>query len=137
VFYHEQPEIKKIYQITCEMVSHTFMLQFLNRIIYGIQFQSEHQQQQQEFSKFSKRHQDNLKFHLKKDLIYFLTPKQSYDQNHTCNSNTDALNNFQRFNANALPSGQSFALQQDDSCGFQNGGNHNQDHYYNNNYFQP
>jgi hypothetical protein len=121
VFYHEQPEIKKIYQVTCEMVSHTFMFQFLNKIIYGIQFtQGEHQQQE-----FSKKHQDNLKFHLKKDLIYYLTPK-----NHTCNSNTDALNHFQRYNANALLSGQSFA-----NNGFQNGDSHNQG--YHSNYFQP
>jgi hypothetical protein len=34
VFYYEQPEIKKIYQVTCEMVSHTFLFQYLNKIIY-------------------------------------------------------------------------------------------------------
>ena len=129
-FYHEQPETMKIYQVTCEMVSHTSIFQFLNKIIYGIQFtQIENQQQE-----FSKRHQDNLKFHLKKDLIHYLAPKQTYDQNYQnylrgftqdccshknmINSNTDALNHFQQYNANVLPSDQSFISQQDNSYGF-------------------
>src|SRR5689334_14911714 len=74
VFYYEQHETKKIYQITCEMISHTFMFQFLNKIIYGIQYvQIDHQQQE-----FSKKHQENLKFHLKKHLVHYLAPKQSY-----------------------------------------------------------
>jgi hypothetical protein len=77
VFYHQQPEVKKIYQITCEMISHTFVFQFLNKIIYGNHFvQSEYQQQE-----FSKRHRENLKFHLKKDLIHHLISKPTYEQN--------------------------------------------------------
>src|SRR4051794_7394059 len=77
VFYHEQPEIKKIYQVTCEMVSNTFIFQFLSKIIYGIQFiQIEHQQHQE----FSKVHQENLKLHLKKDLIHYLAPNQAYER---------------------------------------------------------
>ncbi|GES98187.1 kinase-like domain-containing protein [Rhizophagus clarus] len=76
VFYHQQPEIKKIYRVTCEMISHTFIFQFLNKIIYGnYSFQYEYEQQE-----FSKRHQENLKFHLKKDLIHYLTSKPTYEQ---------------------------------------------------------
>ena len=140
IFYHEQPETKKIYQITCEMVSH----KYLNKIIYGIQFtRIEHQQHQQQ--EFSKRHQGNLKFHLKKDLIHYLAPKQTYDQNYLkgfiqdcytyknmINSNTDTLNHFQQYDANALPSDQFFTSQQDNSYGEDN---HNQG-YYNNNYLK-
>ena len=73
-FYHKQPEIKKIYQVTCEMVSHSFVFQFLNKVVYGIHFtQDEHYRQE-----FSKRHQENLKFHLEKDLISYLVPKNVY-----------------------------------------------------------
>src|SRR5436305_8208739 len=77
IFYHEQPEIKKIYQVTCEMISHTFMFQFLNKIIYGIQTTQNLYQRQE----FTERHQENLRFHLKKDLIHYLIPKV-YEQNY-------------------------------------------------------
>jgi hypothetical protein len=78
VFYHEQPEIKKIYKVTCEIVSHTFIFQFLNKVIYNIQFiKCEHQQQE-----FSKRQRENLIFHLKKDLIHYLVPKKVYEDNY-------------------------------------------------------
>lgn len=74
VFYHKQPEIKKIYQVTCEMVSHTTIFQFLNKTVYDIQFVNcEHHQQV--FQDFSKKHQENLKFHLKNNLIHYLMPK--------------------------------------------------------------
>ncbi|RGB37104.1 hypothetical protein C1646_757358 [Rhizophagus diaphanus] len=46
MFYHEQPEIKKIYQ------------------------------------EFSKWHQENLKFHLKKDLVHYLAQVNIYDDNY-------------------------------------------------------
>src|SRR5687768_16535340 len=59
------------------MVSHTFIFQFLNKIIYGIEFNQCEQQQQE----FSKSHQENLRFHLKKDLIHYLAPKRIYNQN--------------------------------------------------------
>ena len=107
------------------------MLQFLNKIIYDIQLiQSEHQQQE-----FSKRHQDNLKFHLEKDLIHYLAPKQTYYQSYQdyyamINSNMNTSNYFQHAN-------QSFTFQQDNSYHQNGGDSHNQDNYHNNNYFQP
>jgi hypothetical protein len=136
-FYHKQPEIKKIYRVTCEMVSHTFVFQFLNKTFFGIQFfQNEYQQQE-----FSKRHQENLKFHLKKDLIHYLTPKQTGEQNFDLfkefiqdyytfesmvNTNKDDILN-QQYEANSLP----INSQHD----YKNGeGNHNQGYYYNNKY---
>ena len=127
VFYYEQPEIKKIYQVTCEMVSHTFIFQFLNKIIYNIQFiKCEHQQQE-----FSRKHQENLKFHLKKDLIHYLVPKNIYEDNYNVhkrfiqdyctyesmiNSNSYMPNHYQQFNTNTLPLDQSYTSQQDDNC---------------------
>ncbi len=124
VFYHEQTDSKKIYQITCEMVSHTFIFQFLNKIIYGIEF-NQYEKQQQEFSK---SHQENLKFYLKKDLIHYLASKRIYNQNdslywnfiqdsciHNMNSNTGIFNDFQQYTSNTLPVTQSFTSQRDNN----------------------
>ncbi|GBB89424.1 hypothetical protein RclHR1_01610015 [Rhizophagus clarus] len=130
VFYHEQPEIKKIYQVTCEMVSHTFLFQYLNRIIYNIQFVNcEHQQQE-----FSNSHRENLKFHLKKDLIHYLMPRNFYKNNYNeherfvqdyhfyasmINSNTHIPSN--NYNTNTLlPFDQSYNFQQNNNCRSQN-----------------
>ncbi|CAB4391286.1 unnamed protein product [Rhizophagus irregularis] len=111
MFYHEQPEIKKIYQVTCEMVSHTFIFQFLNKAFFGTQYiQSEYQQQE-----FSRRHQENIKFYLKKDLIHYLNPKQINEQNFDLfkgfiqdycifeSTNRDVFNYSQQHGANSLP----------------------------------
>ncbi|RGB34486.1 hypothetical protein C1646_760505 [Rhizophagus diaphanus] len=107
VFYHQQPEIEKIYKVTCEMISHTFIFQFLNKIIYGIQFiQCEHQQQE-----FSNRHQENLKSHLKRNFTHYLTPKQIHEQN--CDLFYQDYDNYQNYNTNILP------FNQDSSCQFQ------------------
>jgi hypothetical protein len=79
VFYFQQPNDKRIYQITCEMVPHSFILQYLNLNIYGIEIkQDEHrqQQQQQRHQEFSDRHKENLEFHLKQLLFDYLTPKE-------------------------------------------------------------
>ena len=149
VFYYEQHETKKIYKITCEMVSHTFIFQFLNKVIYGIQFaQIEYQRQE-----FSKKHQENLKFHLKKDLIHYLASKQVYEQRYNLfneffqdyvtyyedmiNSNVDILNHSQQCNTNFLPPDQPSTSQQDNNYGFQNCiiDNYNQSHY-DDNFFQ-
>ncbi|RGB33407.1 hypothetical protein C1646_761765 [Rhizophagus diaphanus] len=78
VFYFQQPNDKRIYQITCEMVPHSFILQYLNLNIYGIEIkQDEHRQQQkQRHQEFSDRHKENLEFHLKQFLFDYLTPKE-------------------------------------------------------------
>src|ERR1044072_8270368 len=103
VFYHERTDSKKIYQMTCKMVSH----RLLNKMIYGIEFNQCEQHQQE----FSKEHQENLKFHLKNDLIYYITPKRVYDGLHwnlvqdsfMTNSNTSVSNNFPQHTSNILP----------------------------------
>jgi hypothetical protein len=77
IFYHEQPEIKKIYQVECKMIPHEFIFHFLNKTIYNIQSTNIEYQQQE----FSKVHQENLKFHLKRDLIHYLIPKNVYEDN--------------------------------------------------------
>ncbi|RIA98871.1 hypothetical protein C1645_812185 [Glomus cerebriforme] len=118
-FYHVQPEIKKIFQVTCEKVSHAFIFQFLNKIIYNIQFtKSEHNQQE-----FSRSQQENLKLHLKKDLNHYLAPKIVYEDNYnlykrfiqdycTYENMTNSTNNhFQQYNANILPFDQSQTFQ--------------------------
>jgi hypothetical protein len=124
IFYHEQPEVKKIYQVTCEMVSHTFIFQFLNKTIYNIQFtQNEYQEQV-----FTENHQENLKFHLKKDLFHFLVPKYTHES--MTNFNTNTFNNFQQY---TVPLNQSFSSQQENSYDFQYyENNHNQgyDNYF-------
>jgi hypothetical protein len=110
VFYHKQPEIRKIFQVTCEMVSHTFLFQYLNKIVFNIQFVNCEFQRQN----FSLRHQENLKFHLEKDLIHYLMPKITYNYNahksfiqdyrtYESKNNTYAPNHFQQHETNILP----------------------------------
>ncbi|RIA98894.1 hypothetical protein C1645_800967 [Glomus cerebriforme] len=124
IFYLEQPEIKKIFQVTCEKVSHAFMFQFLNKIMYNIQFtQREYQHQE-----FSRRQQENLKFHLKKDLNHYLTPKNIYEDNYNLhkifiqdycayeNMINSTNNHFQQYNnANTFPFDHSYTFQQDNN----------------------
>ncbi|CAI2161519.1 1441_t:CDS:1 [Funneliformis geosporum] len=100
VFYHEQTVTKKIYKVTCEIISHTFAIQFLNRNIYGIEFNQIEQQLE-----VSRQHFENLKLHLRNDLAHYFSSKQ-------INSNVNILNHFQESNANTLPYS---TLQQDDS----------------------
>ncbi|RIA80909.1 hypothetical protein C1645_865918 [Glomus cerebriforme] len=73
VFYYQQSSDKRIYQITCEMVPHSIIVQFLNLNIYGIELNQNEQQQQQQT--FSNRHKENLEFHLKQFLFNYLAPK--------------------------------------------------------------
>jgi hypothetical protein len=101
-FHHKQPEIKKVYQITCEMVTHTF----LNKNIYNtIPVKYEHQQRE-----LSKRHQENLKFHLKRDLIHYLIPRNIYEDNYYNYEGTINSTNI-------------FYPQQNNNSQFQNHGN--------------
>jgi hypothetical protein len=127
VFYHQQPEVEKIYKVTCKMISHTFIFQFLNKIIYGNQFtQCNHQQQE-----FSNRHQENLKSHLKRDFTHYLTPKQIHEQN--CDLFYQDYDNYQNYNTNILP------FNQDSSCQFytiQNGSDNYIQSYYDGNFSQ-
>src|SRR4051812_36153661 len=66
------------------MVSHTFIINLLNKGIYGLEFSQSEQQQQQEFSK---EYQKNLKFHLKQFLTNHLTTNEVFEQNYNLNVN--------------------------------------------------
>jgi hypothetical protein len=145
-FYHRQPEIKKIYRVTCEMVSHTFIFQFLNKSFFDIQFiQNEYQQQE-----FSKRHLENLKFYLKKDLIRYLAPQQTCGQNFDLFkrlilnhypyetminfNNNDMLIHPQQYDASALFFNSNSQQDHIQFVGSQNDDdNYNQGYYYDNN----
>ena len=99
------------------MISNTFIFQFLNKIIYGIQyFQSEYQQQE-----FSEKRKENLKFHLKNDLSRYLASKNEvYEQNY--NLHKGFIQDYCMMNPSF---NQSFAFQQDNNCqliGTQNDG---------------
>jgi len=146
VFYHVQIDSKKIYKLTCEMIPYTFMIQFLNKNIYGREFNQIEQQQ-----KFSRHHQENLRLHLKKDLVNYFTPKKIYKQNNDLynnfiqdyrayenmiSSNTNTFNHAQQYNnATTLPHNQSFISQQDNgyhmAVSQNHGENYNQSHYNN------
>ncbi|RIA98852.1 hypothetical protein C1645_731315 [Glomus cerebriforme] len=76
VFYYQQPVDKKIYKITCEVVSYTFIVRMLNKINYGIELSLNEQQQEV----FSRAHKENLEFHLKHDLTYYLAPIDTSQQ---------------------------------------------------------
>jgi hypothetical protein len=76
VFYHQQPDDKKIYQINCELVSYKFIIDLLNKINYGIEIND----QRQENLNFSRECKENLEFHLKQDLIYYLASNKIDEQ---------------------------------------------------------
>ncbi|CAI2167551.1 18513_t:CDS:1 [Funneliformis geosporum] len=128
VFYHEQTVTKKIYKVTCEIISHTFMIQLLNQNIYGIEFNQTEQQQE-----VPRQHFENLKLHLRNDLAHYFSSKQIYKDNqyddlyNTINSNVNILNHFQQSNANTLPYNQSSTLQRDDNR--HGDGNYTQNYY--------
>ena len=71
MFYFQHPIDKRIYQLTCEMASHSVIVQFLNQNIYGIEINQNEQYHQQHFE-FSNSHKENLEFHLKQFLFGFL-----------------------------------------------------------------
>ncbi|CAG8556024.1 8726_t:CDS:1 [Funneliformis caledonium] len=100
VFYHEQTLTKKIYKVTCEMISHISMFQFLNKNIYGIEFNQTEQQQQ----KPSRQHIEYLKLHLRNDLAHYFSSQQIYEEKH-----------FQQSNENTFSNDQYFTPQQDNS----------------------
>ncbi|CAG8565853.1 uncharacterized protein OCT59_017011 [Rhizophagus irregularis] len=74
------------YQITCRLISHSLIVQFLNKKIYGIEHK-QGEEPQQDYLTFSKFQRDNLEFHLKGFFLNRLTPKQI---NKSSNSN-DAI----------------------------------------------
>ncbi|GBC10498.1 hypothetical protein RclHR1_09690003 [Rhizophagus clarus] len=74
IFYYNLND-KMFYQITCRLISHSLIVQFLNKKIYGIEFRQS-EEPQQEFLTFSNLQKDNLEFHLKELLSNHLMTKQ-------------------------------------------------------------
>src|ERR1044072_2649946 len=58
---------RKCYEITCELVSHSLITQYLNENIHGIEIR-----QQQEYVEFSRQLKENLEYHLRQFLTYYL-----------------------------------------------------------------
>jgi len=72
VFYFPQFVQKKIYQVTCELVSHSLIIQFLNVNIHGIEVKKN---DQEGYVNFSRELRENLEFHLKQFLAQYLASK--------------------------------------------------------------
>ncbi|RIA80655.1 hypothetical protein C1645_832573 [Glomus cerebriforme] len=105
VFCFIEPISKKIYHVSCEMISHFMIVQFLNKTVHNIELSSnEYQQQPYMNEEFSNEHRRNLEFHLKNFLINYLVPNQihekNYNSNYNSNSNWDIMqnNNFNSIN---------------------------------------
>ena len=66
IFFHQQQ--CKIYQIACEIVSPSLIINFLNRTVYGIEFEQNVVQEQLSFT-FEQK--GNLKFYLTRYLSHY------------------------------------------------------------------
>ncbi|CAI2183737.1 8682_t:CDS:1 [Funneliformis geosporum] len=74
VFYFQHPNGQRIYHVTCEMISHSNIVQYLNSNIYGIELK---QSEQQPPLEFSNNHKQNLEFHLKQFLTDYLVSHEN------------------------------------------------------------
>ncbi|GBB86284.1 hypothetical protein RclHR1_12700002 [Rhizophagus clarus] len=80
---------KNFYQITCRLISHSLIVQFLNKKIYGIELR-QNEEPQPEFLTFSNFQRDNLEFHLREFFFNRLAQKQINKSNSNDNcSDTD------------------------------------------------
>src|SRR4051812_49199553 len=70
-FYYKLDD-KNLYQITCLLISHSLIVKFLNKKIYGIELKQD-EEQQEEFLTFSSGQRNNLGFRLRE---YLLSSKQ-------------------------------------------------------------
>ncbi|GBC04439.1 hypothetical protein RclHR1_05690007 [Rhizophagus clarus] len=75
-FDYKEPDTERVYYFTCRRLSPTFMFQFLNKYIYGIEFTKFENQEA-----FSVEHQDILRDRLIKDLTCYLEQNQFPTQN--------------------------------------------------------
>jgi hypothetical protein len=73
-FYYNLDD-NNFYQITCRLISHSLIVQFLNKKIHGIELRQS-EESQPEFLTFSNFQRDNLEFHLKEFLFSQLASKQ-------------------------------------------------------------
>ncbi len=111
VFYFQHPNDQRIYRVSCEMVSHSIIVQYLNSNICGIEFEL-----QQQPLEFSYRHKENLEFHLRQFLIDNLTSNINIRHGISNNIQSSQQDNH----------GQSFTSQNDNENYTQGYGNNTQ-----------
>jgi hypothetical protein len=66
-FYFLKFDEKKCYKVTCMLISHSLIIEYLNRNIYGVEI-NQNEQQQQVYVEFSKELKENLEYYLKQFL---------------------------------------------------------------------
>ncbi|GBC08957.1 hypothetical protein RclHR1_08500002 [Rhizophagus clarus] len=64
-FYFLKFDEKKCYKVTCILISHSLIIEYLNRNIYGVEIK---QNEQQVYVEFSKELKENLEYYLKQFL---------------------------------------------------------------------
>ncbi|CAB4446422.1 unnamed protein product [Rhizophagus irregularis] len=66
-FYFLKAEEKKCYKVTCALIPHSSIVEYLNKNIHGVEFN--HNEQQQEINvEFSRELKENLEYYLKQFL---------------------------------------------------------------------
>jgi hypothetical protein len=91
-FYYKIDD-KSFYQVTCRLISHSLIVQFLNKKMYGIELK-QGEELQQDYLTFSNFQKDNLEFHLKEFIFNRLAQKQinkSSNGNDACYSTDDKI----------------------------------------------
>ena len=63
-FYFLKVEEKKCYKVTCELISHSSIVEHLNKNIYNVEIK-QNEQQQQVYIEFSRELKENLEYYLK------------------------------------------------------------------------
>ncbi|CAB4476845.1 hypothetical protein RhiirA1_418538 [Rhizophagus irregularis] len=76
---------KTSYRISCRLISHSLIVQFLNKKMYGIELR-QGEEQHQDFLTFSNVQRDNLEFHMKEFIFNQVTHKK-VDKNSDVNNN--------------------------------------------------
>ena len=61
---------EKCYKVTCELISYSSIVHYLNKNIHGIEIRQN--EQQQEYVEFSRQLKENLEYYLNQFLIHFL-----------------------------------------------------------------
>lgn len=72
-YYFLKDDAKKCYKVTCELIPHSLIVQYLNKNNYNIEIkQDTYQQQQQEYVEFSRELKQNLEYNLNNFFIQHL-----------------------------------------------------------------
>jgi hypothetical protein len=66
-FYFLKVEEKKCYKVTCVLITHSSIVEYLNKNIHGVEF-NHNEQQQQIYVEFTKELKENLEYYLRQFL---------------------------------------------------------------------